>query len=152
MSSFSMVMVKFGNIRSTITPIVILATAVSLLISFATTPAIAQPTTGTPSPPTGPSDGTTTAPPTGPSDGTTTAPPTGPGDGTTTPGGGGDFAEFMQCLNAAGPNPSEADVTACYEPIYGTAGGDEEAADEGDGGEGEGDGGEGEGDGGEGTT
>jgi hypothetical protein len=49
----------------------------------------------------------------------------------------------MQCLNAAGPNPAEADVTACYEPIYGTAGGDEEAADEGDGGEGEGDGGEG---------
>jgi hypothetical protein len=127
-------MVKFGNIRSTITPVVILATAVSLLISFATTPAIAQPTTGTP------------------------PPPTGPGDGTTTPGGGGDFAEFMQCLNAVGPNPTEADVTACYEPIYGTAGGDEEAADEGDGGEGdggEGDGGEGdggEGDGGEGTT
>ena len=136
-----MVMVKFGNIRSTITPIVILATAVSLLISFATTPAIAQPTTGTPSPPTGPGDGTTTAP------------PTGPGDGTTTPGGGGDFAEFMQCLNAAGPNPTEVDVTACYEPIYGTAGGDEEAADEGDGGEGDGGEGDGgEGDGGEGTT
>src|SRR5919106_5939354 len=150
MSSFSMVMVKFGNIRSTIMPIVILATAVILLISFAT-PAIAQPTTGTPSPPTGPGDGTTTAP------------PTDPGDGTTTPDGGGDFTEFMQCLNAAGPNPTEADVTACYEPIYGTSGGDEEAADEGDGGEGdggegdggEGDGGEGdggEGDGGEGTT
>jgi len=129
MSSFSMVMVKFGNIRSTITPIVILATVVSLLISFATTPAIAQPTTGTPSP------------------------PTGPGDGTTTPGGGGDFAEFMQCLDAAGPTPTEADVTACYEPIYGTAGGDEEAADEGDGGEGDGGEGDGgEGDGGEGTT
>jgi hypothetical protein len=141
MSSVSMVMVKFGNIRSTITPIVILATAVSLLISFATTPAIAQPTTGTPSPPTGPGDGTTSAP------------PTGPGDGTTTPGSGGDFAEFMQCLNAAGPNPTEADVTACYEPIYGTAGGDEEAADEGDGGEGDGGEGDGgEGDGGEGTT
>jgi hypothetical protein len=68
-----MVMVKFGNIRSTITPVVILATAVSLLISFATTPAIAQPTTGTPPPPTGPGDGTTTAPPTGPTEADVTA-------------------------------------------------------------------------------
>jgi hypothetical protein len=66
-------------------------------------------------------------------------PSTAPGGGNTT-GGGGDFAEFMQCLNAAGPSPAEEQVTACYDPIYGNGAGDEEAADE-DGGDTSGDGG-----------
>jgi hypothetical protein len=101
--------------RSTILAIVVLATAISLPAYFATTPAFAQPTTGTPS--------------------------TAPGGGTTTGGGGGDFAEFMQCLDAAGPSPTGEQVTACYDPIYGSGAGDEEAADE-DGGDTE-DGGEG---------
>jgi hypothetical protein len=50
-----------------------------------------------------------------------------------TTGGGGDFAEFMQCLNAAGPSPTAEDVTSCYDPIYGSGAGDEEASDEDDG-------------------
>ena len=91
--------------RSTILVIVVLATANSLPVYFATTPAFAQPTTGTPSPSTAPGGGTTT----------------------------GDFAEFMQCLDAAGPSPSEEQVTACYDPIYGGGAGDEEGADEGGG-------------------
>jgi hypothetical protein len=98
--------------RSTILVVVVLATAISSPIYFATTPAFAQPTTGTPSP-SGPGGGTTT----------------GGGGGTTTGGGGGDFEEFMQCLNAAGPSPAEEDVTACYDPIYGSGAGDEEAAE-----------------------
>jgi hypothetical protein len=77
-----------------------------LVTGFA--PAFAQPTTGTPSPSTAPGGGTTT-------------------------GGGGDFAEFMQCLNAAGPSPTTEDVTSCYDPIYGSGAGDEEASDEDDG-------------------
>jgi hypothetical protein len=87
---------------STIMAFVLLATAISLSIWFATTPAFAQPTTGAPSP------------------------STAPGGGTTTGGGGGDFAEFMQCLNAAGSSPTAEAVTACYDPIYGGGGGDEE--------------------------
>jgi hypothetical protein len=111
--------------RSTIMAIVVLATAISLPISFATTPAFAQPTTGTPSP------------------------STAPGGGTTAGGGGGDFAEFMQCLNAAGSSPTQEQVTSCYDPIYGSGAGDEEAADGGgDGGNGGGDGGNGGGGGG----
>jgi hypothetical protein len=106
--------------RSTILVVVVLATAISSPIYFATTPAFAQPTTGTPSP-SGPGGGTTT----GDGGGTTT----GDGGGTTTGGGGGDFEEFMQCLNAAGPSPAEEDVTACYDPIYGSGAGDEEAAE-----------------------
>jgi hypothetical protein len=109
--------------RSTILVVVVLATAISSPIYSATTPAFAQPTTGTPS-------------------------PSGPAGGTTTGGGGGDFEEFMQCLDAAGPSPAEEDVTACYDPIYGSGAGDEEAA-EGDGGDTEGDGGDTEGDGGD---
>ena len=96
--------------RSAILAIVVLATAISLPVYFAaTTPAFAQPTTGAPS--------------------------TAPGGDITTGGGGGDFAEFMQCLDAAGQSPTEEQVTACYDPIYGSGAGDEEAADE-DGGEG----------------
>ena len=76
-----------------------------LVTGFA--PVFAQPTTGTPSPSTAPGGGTTT-------------------------GGGGDFAEFMQCLNAAGQSPTAEDVTACYDPIYGSGGGgDEEQSDNG---------------------
>jgi hypothetical protein len=119
--------------RSTILVVVVLATAISSPIYFATTPAFAQPTTGTPSP-SGPGGGTTT----GDGGGTTTGDgggtTTGDGGGTTTGDGGGDFDEFMQCLNAAGPSPAEEDVTACYDPIYGSGAGDEEAA-EGDGGD-----------------
>jgi|GEM_PF-6143158 len=107
--------------RSTILAIVVLATSISLPI-FATTPAFAQPTTGTPSLPTAPDGGTTTG------------------------GGGGDFAEFMQCLDAAGPSPAEEQVTACYDPIYGSGAGDDEAADEGGGDTEGGDGGDGDGD------
>jgi hypothetical protein len=117
--------------RSRVMTMVVLATAISLSITWATTPALAQPTTGAPSPSTTP-DSTTAG-------GTTT------GGG----GGGGDFAEFMQCLfspdggsvsaadisNALqGPGPTEAEVTTCYEPTYGGGGGeDEAAADEGGG-------------------
>ena len=90
--------------RSTILAIVVLATAISLPVYFVTTPAFAQPTTGTPS--------------------------TAPGGGTTTGGGGGDFAEFMQCLDAAGPSPTGEQVTSCYDPIYGSGAEDEEATDE----------------------
>ncbi|MGH9976006.1 MAG: hypothetical protein ACRD8Z_09255 [Nitrososphaeraceae archaeon] len=108
---------KVKMTRSTILAIVVMATAISSPMYFATTPAFA--TTGTPSP------------------------STAPGGGTTTGGGGGDFAEFMQCLDAAGPSPTGEQVTACYDPIYGGGAGDEEAADE-DGGDTE-DGGEGEG-------
>jgi hypothetical protein len=90
--------------RSTILAFVVLATAISVPVYFATTPAFAQPTTGTPS--------------------------TAPGGGTTTGGGGGDFAEFMQCLDAAGPSPTGEQVTSCYDPIYGSGAGDEETADE----------------------
>ena len=116
------------NVKMTRSPIlafIVLATAISVPVYFATTPAFAQPTTGTPS--------------------------TAPGGGTTTGGGGGDFAEFMQCLDAAGPSPTQEQVTACYDPIYGSGAGDEEAADEEggdteDGGEGgDGEGGDGEG-------
>jgi hypothetical protein len=85
-----------------------LVTAISLSIYFATTPAFAQPTTGTLSPSTAPGGGTTT-------------------------GGGGDFAQFMQCLNAAGSSPTAEQVTACYEPVYGGGAGDEQAAEEGGG-------------------
>jgi hypothetical protein len=95
--------------RSTILAIVVLATAITLPVYFATTPAFAQPTTGT------------------------LSPPTAPGGATTTGDGGGDLAEFMQCLNAAGPSPSAEQVTACYDPIYGSGASDEEAADEGGG-------------------
>jgi hypothetical protein len=95
--------------RSTILAIVVLATAISLPICFTTNPAFAQPTTGTPSP------------------------STAPGGGTTTGGGGGDFAEFMQCLNAAGSSPTEEQVTACYDPIYGGGAGDQDTADGGGG-------------------
>jgi hypothetical protein len=117
--------------RSTILVIVVLATAISLPICFATTAAFAQPTTGTPSP------------------------STSPGGGTTAGGGGRDFAEFMQCLNAAGSSPTQEEVTSCYDPIYGSGAGDEEAADGGGdggngGGGGGGDGGNGGGGGGDG--
>jgi hypothetical protein len=95
--------------RSTILAFIVLATAISVPIYFAITPAFASPTTGT------------------------SSPSTAPGGGTTTGGGGGDFAEFMQCLDAAGPSPAEEQVTACYDPIYGSGAGDEEAADEGGG-------------------
>jgi hypothetical protein len=95
--------------RSTIMAVVVLATAISLPICFATTPAFAQPTTGTPSP------------------------STAPGGGTTAGGGGGDFAEFMQCLNAAGSSPTQEEVTSCYDPIYGSGAGDEDTADGGGG-------------------
>jgi hypothetical protein len=95
--------------RSTILVIVVLATAISLPICFATGPAFAQPTTGTPSP------------------------STAPGGGTITGGGGGDFAEFMQCLNAAGSSPTAEAVTSCYDPIYGSGAADEDTADEGGG-------------------
>jgi hypothetical protein len=101
--------------RSTILAIVVLATAISLPISFATMPAFAQPTTGTPSPSTAPGGGTTTG-----------------------GGGGGDFAEFMQCLNAAGSSPTEQEVTACYDPIYGSGGGGDEDTTDGGGGDTEG--------------
>ena len=127
--------------QSTILAIVVLATAISSPIYFATMPAVAQlppgVTTGPQPPP-----GVTTGP----------SPSTAPGGGNTT-GGGGDFAEFMQCLNAAGPSPAEEQVTACYDPIYGNGAGDEEAADE-DGGDTSGDGGGGDtsGDGGGGDT
>jgi hypothetical protein len=107
--------------QSTILAIVVLATAISSTIYFATVPAVAQ------LPP-----GVTTGP----------SPSTAPGGGNAT-GGGGDFAEFMQCLNAAGPSPAEEQVTACYDPIYGNGAGDEEAADE-DGGDTSGEGGGGD--------
>jgi hypothetical protein len=117
--------------RSRVMTIAILATAISLSITWATTPVFAT-TTGPSSPSTTP--GSTTA------GGSSTM-----GGG----GGGGDFAEFMQCLfstdggsvsaadisNALqGPGPTEAEVTACYEPTYGSGGGADEAASD-DGGE-----------------
>jgi hypothetical protein len=78
--------------------------AASVLVTGLASTIFAQPTTGTPS--------------------------TAPDGGTTTGGGGGEFAEFMQCLDAAGPSPTGEQVTACYDPIYGSGAGDEEAADE----------------------
>jgi len=118
--------------ESRVMTLAVLATAISLSIAWTTMPVFAQPTTGPSSPSSTPGSTTT--------GGTTT------GGG----GGGGDFAEFMQCLfspnggsvsaadisNALqGPGPTEAEVTACYEPTYGGGGGggDEAAADEGGG-------------------
>jgi hypothetical protein len=63
----------------------------------------------------------------------TPSPSTAPAGDTTTGAGGGDFTEFMQCLDAAGPSPAEVQVTACYDPIYGSGAEDEEKASEGDG-------------------